>query len=72
MSTGYVGLVFGSKYVQFRIICLLQDSINTNTVDIHPPNIAFIFNGKYKEGANLRTIKNNNIDNDLHYYLGKV
>ena len=34
MFTVFVGHVFGSKYVQIRVICLLQHSININTVKV--------------------------------------
>ncbi len=36
MFTVCVGLVFGSKYVQFPIICSFQYSININTVEVDP------------------------------------
>ena len=36
MFTVCVGHVFGSKYVQFRIVCLLQYSIKINTVEVDP------------------------------------
>ena len=36
MFTVCVGFVFGSKYMQFRIICSLQYTININTVDVDP------------------------------------
>ena len=31
-----VGLVFGSKNVQFHIICSFYDSISINTTDVDP------------------------------------
>ena len=31
-----IGLVFGSKNVQFHIICSFQHSININTTEIDP------------------------------------
>ena len=34
MLTVCVGLVFGSKDVEFHTICLLQCSININTVEV--------------------------------------
>ena len=36
MFTVCVGLVFRGKYVQFPIICSVQYSINTNTVEVDP------------------------------------
>ena len=36
MFTVCVGFVFGCKYAQFRIICLLQYSTNISTVEVDP------------------------------------
>ena len=34
----YIGLLFGGKYMEFRIIFLLQYSISINTFEVHPPS----------------------------------
>ena len=65
-----VGLVFGSKYVQFPIICLLQSIIfiNTAAVDLHSDSLQ---NGIVKV-QNPRIVKNiiAHLDFDKKYIFG--
>ena len=55
-----VGLVFGSKNVQFHIICSPQNSIRVNTVEVdpHPDSSSHLHNDNIVTRLRYRVVTN--------------